>query len=304
MSEPTSRYRSNSQIIADEFRNIVFVDESQSQLQSIEQEKFSFKKHHDHIKKLKDWIDHLKKEDIVPVSSSEIKLNGNVTRKSKLYIFSKSSIEWNLIIIFIIIHFLVCSINSKVGVIYRRSNALSIFFQFCPQLVFELIAVYTNRHLMFNGSKSSTTKYHKTNWLEIIHFFRVRLCILLFKSNSKKNISDYYNDNNLRRDDWLPLSRFKLLHGKSGCDLNKLTNQLRTCSMNLFYPSQIFSIDELLISFKSRRSKLIVNYPRKPHPIGYLVFVMSAKSERCQLPIAYDFSPIIKSNQTKDFMFK
>ena len=69
--------------------------------------------------------------------------------------------------------------------------------------------------------------------------------------------------------------------------------------MKLIQPCQIYTIDELLVGYKSRKSKLIVKYPRKPNPIGYLIYIMSNVSQRYKLPLAVDFCPIISLNETK-----
>ncbi len=84
MSKTTSRYRSDSQRVMDEFRNLVFEESSQSILHSIEKKNQSLLKPNISIEDLKSKIKYLEDNDFVHVMPSEIKLRGNVTVTSKI----------------------------------------------------------------------------------------------------------------------------------------------------------------------------------------------------------------------------
>ena len=145
---------------------------------------------------------------------------------------------------------------------------------------------------------TSDRDFSVTDRLEIINFFRIRLCMLLHKSKPKRKFEDYYKDSQLKRTDWIPLFRFKKLHATARANIDTLAQLLRNQSFSTFSPSQVFAIDELLVAFRSNKSKLIVKYPDKPHTTGYLIYIMSALSQRCDLPIMFDVSPISSYSQT------
>ena len=74
---------------------------------------------------------------------------------------------------------------------------------------------------------------------------------------------------------------------------------LRQRTTNILHPSQIYAIDELLVGFRSRKSKLVVKIPRKPNSVGYLIYIMSTVSQIYNLPYAIDCFPVVKDIHTK-----
>ena len=160
--------------------------------------------------------------------------------------------------------------------------------------MFQLIVDTTNKYIL---EKEYRSRVAMTNMLELINFFRIRLRMLLNKSPQKKKFEDYYKDSNIREKDWMPLHRFRILHSRSRADIDIMAKLLRQQTYRTFLPSQVFAIDELLVSFKSHKAKLIVVNMNKPHTKGYLIYIMSALSKRCGLPIMFDVAPITKHNQ-------
>ena len=86
MTEPTSRYRSEAQVLADEFRNSVYTETSQQILQSIEHEIQSTESRNETIQKLSGHIDYLENNYLEPVLTDEIFIRGNVTSESMYFI--------------------------------------------------------------------------------------------------------------------------------------------------------------------------------------------------------------------------
>ena len=190
-----------------------------------------------------------------------------------------------------------CSLNLKTGTIDRRSSTWSIFLQFFPIVIFHLIENTTNK--FFFRHSNTTIKNSTMNTLEILLFLCVRLSIMCLNTNGKLMLEQYYNMVKLNLTQWLPMTRFKLLHARAQADVLQMAKLLRQRTTNILQPSQIYAIDELLVGFRSRKSKLVVKIPRKPNSVGYLIYIMSTVSRIYNLPYAIDCFPVVKDIHTK-----
>ena len=182
-------------------------------------------------------------------------------------------------------------------------NRISVFFKMCPKSVFHHIAEYSNKHL-FRSEKSKLNTY-PTDEFELINFFRIRLIMTMKHSLQNSTIESYYNNDSIKKTNWIYLRRFRMLHSRVHGNIDQIMILLRKSFANCWRIGQVATVDELMVDYRSKKSNFIVNFPRKPHPTGYLIYFLSSLSNECHLPIVYDLSTLwFKKNHSFHTMVK
>ena len=92
MTTKLPRYRSDSQILSDEFRDIIFEESLGLQLKLFEKETIATKNQQAKIEKLKENNKLIEDEDLVSVLPSELVIKRNVTTPSKISLYDHTRI--------------------------------------------------------------------------------------------------------------------------------------------------------------------------------------------------------------------
>ena len=170
-------------------------------------------------------------------------------------------------------------------------SPLTIFFRMCPTKVFKHIAENTNATL-FQG-KNVNTNIYPTTELEMINFFRIRLIMILKHSKENHTLEKYFENPSIDHSYWIRCRRFKILHARAQANINTLTSLLSESYSKQWKLGQVATIDELMVGWKSKKSDIVKYNDSKPHPKGYLIYFMCARSVYCGKPIVIDLKPLI-----------
>jgi hypothetical protein len=181
----------------------------------------------------------------------------------------------------------------------RQLTRLACLRAFLPDEAIDMLAsIVTNRIVLTRTQQQLNNERHYTaiRPLEIWTWIAQRLDISL---RVKMTIDGAYKSQEVQKVGWLPKYRFTLINGNMDDTPDKLlqlTHTLCSAWQTSWEPGNVLVIDESIFEHKGSNAPT-VTIPRKPHPVGLLVYGISGYTSKLRLPMLLDIEPRLYANQ-------
>jgi hypothetical protein len=182
----------------------------------------------------------------------------------------------------------------------RTETAKSVLgAHFSHRLLWSLWTSTADRH---NKDNLSTVKGHGISnasaWRRkpiTYREFKLYVAMLLFAfrtgtSSTVQNQQSWHDDWCKVHHEKLPFQRLKKIHAKFCCNQREILDILRTIALKIWKPGTRASIDESMWKWVVD-SVSTVSMPRKPNPLGILVYFLCFMSKFAKTPLVYDVEP-------------